>query len=39
MYYYSSSFEFLGVVILMVAIVVLVAWILAISMSSKPSWY
>lgn len=31
MYYYSRSFEFLSVVILVVAIVVLVAWILAIS--------
>lgn len=31
MYYYSSSFEFLGVVILVVAIAALVAWILAIS--------
>ena len=31
MYYYSSFFEFFGVVILVVAIVALVAWILAIS--------
>ena len=31
MYYYSDSFEFFGVVILVIAIVVLVAWILAIS--------